>query len=46
MTQRGDIAEAIAHHENFDFLVDIVPRLPHNPEEEGTPTHVSESIKT
>ena len=26
---------------HFDFLVDIVPRLPHNPEEEGTPTHVS-----
>jgi nuclear transcription factor Y gamma len=38
--QRNDIACAIQHAELFDFLQEIVPVLPWNPEEEGTPPHV------
>jgi nuclear transcription factor Y gamma len=38
--QRNDIACAIQHAELFDFLHEIMPVLPHNPEEEGTPPHV------
>lgn len=41
--QRNDIALAIHNSELFDFLQDIVPVLPHNPDEEGTPTQVRTS---
>ena len=41
--QRNDIALAIHNSELFDFLQDIVPVLPHNPDEEGTPTQVRRS---
>lgn len=37
--QRNDVASAIQNSELFDFLYQIVPILPPNPDEEGTPPH-------
>lgn len=37
--QRNDIAQAIQNSELFDFLYQIIPIQPHNPDEEGTPPH-------
>ncbi len=42
--QRNDIACAIQHSELLDFLHEIMPVLPDNPQEEGTPPHVSRNV--